>query len=181
MDTILFAERNRAAAENPCCPALGDCGRDNLLVDIYPPRHARPLRYPVWPAFARHTSSAICLRRPSSAKTGFRGATLDPSSQRTAHRTAGTPAQTTASVRALEQRRPPRIPCPRCRAETWEWKASSGRGKLYTWTVTHWFQTAKTDDPAHLARGTLRDRNRKSGGKVVAESDIRTSQSVVNA
>jgi uncharacterized OB-fold protein len=34
-------------------------------------------------------------------------------------------------------RHPPRILCPRCGAEAWQWTASSGRGKVYTWTVTH--------------------------------------------
>jgi uncharacterized OB-fold protein len=34
-------------------------------------------------------------------------------------------------------RHPPRILCPRCGAEAWGWTASSGRGTVYTWTVTH--------------------------------------------
>jgi len=34
-------------------------------------------------------------------------------------------------------RHPPRILCPRCGAETWEWEPSSGRGTVYTWTITH--------------------------------------------
>ena len=34
-------------------------------------------------------------------------------------------------------RHPPRILCPRCAAEASEWVASSGRGTVYTWTVTH--------------------------------------------
>ncbi len=34
-------------------------------------------------------------------------------------------------------RHPPRILCPRCGAESWEWARSSGRGKVYSWTITH--------------------------------------------
>ncbi|MBI4516205.1 MAG: OB-fold domain-containing protein [Deltaproteobacteria bacterium] len=34
-------------------------------------------------------------------------------------------------------RHPPRILCSRCGAEACEWAASSGRGQVYTWTVTH--------------------------------------------
>jgi|MudIll2142460700_1097286.scaffolds.fasta_scaffold24042_2 hypothetical protein len=34
-------------------------------------------------------------------------------------------------------RHPPRILCPQCGAEAWEWAASSGRGRVYTWTITH--------------------------------------------
>ena len=34
-------------------------------------------------------------------------------------------------------RHPPRILCPHCGGERYEWAASSGRGTVYTWTVTH--------------------------------------------
>jgi hypothetical protein len=34
-------------------------------------------------------------------------------------------------------RHPPRVMCARCASEAWEWQRSSGRGKVYTWTVTH--------------------------------------------
>lgn len=34
-------------------------------------------------------------------------------------------------------RHPPRLLCPRCGAERCEWVASSGRGSVYTWTITH--------------------------------------------
>jgi uncharacterized OB-fold protein len=27
--------------------------------------------------------------------------------------------------------------CPRCGAARWEWSESSGRGRVYSWTVTH--------------------------------------------
>ncbi len=31
----------------------------------------------------------------------------------------------------------PRHMCPDCGSPEWEWEASSGRGVIYTWTVTH--------------------------------------------
>ena len=31
----------------------------------------------------------------------------------------------------------PRPMCPRCGSVDWEWNASSGRGRIYSWTVTH--------------------------------------------
>jgi hypothetical protein len=34
-------------------------------------------------------------------------------------------------------RHPPRVMCGRCGAEAWQWTAASGRGVVYTWTVTH--------------------------------------------
>jgi uncharacterized OB-fold protein len=34
-------------------------------------------------------------------------------------------------------RHPPRILCPQCASEAWEWARSSGRGRLFSWTVTH--------------------------------------------
>ena len=34
-------------------------------------------------------------------------------------------------------RHPPRILCGTCASERWAWRAVSGRGVLYTWTVTH--------------------------------------------
>ncbi len=34
-------------------------------------------------------------------------------------------------------RHPPRVLCGHCGAESWQWTAASGRGVLYTWTVTH--------------------------------------------
>jgi len=34
-------------------------------------------------------------------------------------------------------RHPPRIVCARCGSERWRWTPVSGRGVVYTWTVTH--------------------------------------------
>lgn len=34
-------------------------------------------------------------------------------------------------------RHPPRVACPECGSERWSWQRSSGRGTLYSWTVTH--------------------------------------------
>jgi uncharacterized OB-fold protein len=34
-------------------------------------------------------------------------------------------------------RHPPRHMCARCGSADWTWMPSSGRGRLYTWTVTH--------------------------------------------
>jgi uncharacterized protein len=34
-------------------------------------------------------------------------------------------------------RHPPRILCGRCGADGWHWASASGRGAVYTWTVTH--------------------------------------------
>jgi uncharacterized OB-fold protein len=34
-------------------------------------------------------------------------------------------------------RHPPRVTCPQCGSEQWAWERSSGRGTLFTWTVTH--------------------------------------------
>jgi len=34
-------------------------------------------------------------------------------------------------------RHPPRVMCARCGSERWQWTPTSGRGRLYTWTVTH--------------------------------------------
>jgi uncharacterized OB-fold protein len=34
-------------------------------------------------------------------------------------------------------RHPPRFLCPTCGSEEWSWERSSGRGALFTWTVTH--------------------------------------------
>lgn len=31
----------------------------------------------------------------------------------------------------------PRYRCPQCGSDRWEWSPSSGKGKLYSWTVTH--------------------------------------------
>jgi uncharacterized OB-fold protein len=31
----------------------------------------------------------------------------------------------------------PRALCARCGSDAWEWRQSSGRGRLYSWTVTH--------------------------------------------
>ena len=31
----------------------------------------------------------------------------------------------------------PRDMCPKCGSADWEWSPSSGRGKIYSWTVTH--------------------------------------------
>lgn len=31
----------------------------------------------------------------------------------------------------------PRHLCPRCGSARWDWEPSSGRGRVYTWTVTH--------------------------------------------
>jgi hypothetical protein len=34
-------------------------------------------------------------------------------------------------------RHPPRILCGRCGSPRWQWTATTGRGTVYTWTVTH--------------------------------------------
>jgi len=34
-------------------------------------------------------------------------------------------------------RHPPRFLCASCGSASWRWEPSSGRGSLYTWTVTH--------------------------------------------
>lgn len=34
-------------------------------------------------------------------------------------------------------RHPPRVACPRCGSEEWAWERSTGRGTLFSWTVTH--------------------------------------------
>ncbi|HZR83493.1 MAG TPA: Zn-ribbon domain-containing OB-fold protein [Candidatus Binatia bacterium] len=34
-------------------------------------------------------------------------------------------------------RHPPRVLCPRCASERWQWARSSGRGTLFSWTITH--------------------------------------------
>lgn len=34
-------------------------------------------------------------------------------------------------------RHPPRVLCGACGAERWQWRPVSGRGVVYTWTVTH--------------------------------------------
>src|SRR6185503_12439612 len=34
-------------------------------------------------------------------------------------------------------RRPPRILCGQCGSSSWQWTPTSGRGCVYTWTVTH--------------------------------------------
>ena len=34
-------------------------------------------------------------------------------------------------------RHPPRVMCARCGSERWTWAPTSGRGTVYTWTVTH--------------------------------------------
>lgn len=34
-------------------------------------------------------------------------------------------------------RHPPRIMCARCGSWRWSWQPSSGRGRIYSWTVTH--------------------------------------------
>jgi uncharacterized OB-fold protein len=34
-------------------------------------------------------------------------------------------------------RHPPRVLCGRCGSEAWAWTATSGRGVVYTWTITH--------------------------------------------
>jgi hypothetical protein len=31
----------------------------------------------------------------------------------------------------------PRVLCAQCGSDNWEWRESSGRGRLYSWTVTH--------------------------------------------
>lgn len=40
-------------------------------------------------------------------------------------------------VQCRTWRHPPRVLCPSCACERWEWERSSGRGRLYSWTVTH--------------------------------------------
>jgi uncharacterized OB-fold protein len=34
-------------------------------------------------------------------------------------------------------RHPPRVLCAACGSERWEWALASGRGRVFTWTVTH--------------------------------------------
>ena len=34
-------------------------------------------------------------------------------------------------------RHPPRIMCAHCGSDAWSWERASGRGHVYTWTVTH--------------------------------------------
>jgi uncharacterized OB-fold protein len=34
-------------------------------------------------------------------------------------------------------RHPPRIRCAACGSDKWEWALASGRGNVFTWTVTH--------------------------------------------
>ena len=34
-------------------------------------------------------------------------------------------------------RHPPRILCPECNSSDWSWERSTGRGRVYSWTVTH--------------------------------------------
>ena len=34
-------------------------------------------------------------------------------------------------------RHPPRVLCAACGSEGWEWAPASGRGRVFTWTVTH--------------------------------------------
>lgn len=34
-------------------------------------------------------------------------------------------------------RHPPRVMCARCGSDAWAWERASGRGRVYTWTVTH--------------------------------------------
>jgi len=40
-------------------------------------------------------------------------------------------------------RHPPRILCAACGSEHWTWESVSGRGRVFTWTVTH-----RATDPA---------------------------------
>lgn len=44
-------------------------------------------------------------------------------------------------------RHPPRHRCGACGSDRWEWAASSGRGRVFSWTVTH-----KAFDPAFAER-----------------------------
>ena len=34
-------------------------------------------------------------------------------------------------------RHPPRVLCAACGSERWHWALASGRGRVFTWTVTH--------------------------------------------
>jgi uncharacterized OB-fold protein len=34
-------------------------------------------------------------------------------------------------------RHPPRVRCAACGSDEWEWALASGRGHVYTWTITH--------------------------------------------
>ncbi len=43
-------------------------------------------------------------------------------------------------------RHPPRILCAACGSAEWSWQASGGRGRVFTWTVTH-----RPVDPAFAA------------------------------
>jgi uncharacterized OB-fold protein len=43
-------------------------------------------------------------------------------------------------------RHPPRHRCARCGSDAWTWRPASGRGRVFTWTVTH-----RPVDPAFAA------------------------------
>lgn len=45
--------------------------------------------------------------------------------------------QRCANAACRAWRHPPRVACPKCGSEEWAWERSSGRGVLYSWTVTH--------------------------------------------
>ena len=34
-------------------------------------------------------------------------------------------------------RHPPRVRCAVCGSDAWEWALASGRGRIYSWTITH--------------------------------------------
>ena len=34
-------------------------------------------------------------------------------------------------------RHPPRVRCSNCGSDQWEWALASGRGRVYSWTITH--------------------------------------------
>ncbi|MHB8465328.1 MAG: Zn-ribbon domain-containing OB-fold protein [Acidimicrobiales bacterium] len=39
--------------------------------------------------------------------------------------------------RCARWRHPPRVACATCRADTWAWERSPGRGVIHSWTVSH--------------------------------------------
>jgi uncharacterized OB-fold protein len=44
-------------------------------------------------------------------------------------------------------RHPPRVRCPTCGSDAWTWEPTGGRGRLFSWTVTH-----QAFDPAFADR-----------------------------
>lgn len=51
----------------------------------------------------------------------------------------------------------PQEACPRCLSETWRWLESSGRGRIYSYTVCHRAPVADLDVPYAIAIVDLED------------------------